>query len=48
MKTFCIWIVTVSILCCCLFIGAVSHEGDLTRNFNETGNAKAWFHDIKK
>ena len=27
--------------------GAVSHESDMARNFQETGDAKAWFHDIK-
>lgn len=30
-----------------LFAGAYFHERDLARNFNETGNAKAWFVDIK-
>lgn len=28
-------------------IGAICHEADLARNFNKTGNAKAWFFTIK-
>jgi len=31
-----------------LFISAVAHENDLSRNYNETGDAKAWFFQIKK
>ena len=32
----------------CVFIGAVAHERDLARNFKRTGDAKAWFVDIKR
>ncbi len=28
-------------------LGAIHHEADLSRNFNETGDAKAWFYEIK-
>ncbi len=27
--------------------GAIQHEADLSRNFNKTGDAKAWFYEIK-
>jgi len=27
---------------------AIMHEADLSRNYNETGDAKAWFFDIKR
>jgi hypothetical protein len=30
------------------WLGAVQHESDLARNFKETGDAGAWFWDIKK
>ncbi len=30
------------------FFGAVQHEKDLARNYNETGDAKAWFYEIKE
>ena len=30
------------------FMGAVSHEAGLSRNFNKTGDAKAWFFDLKR
>lgn len=30
----------------CFLIGAISHEGDMKRNCEKTGNAKAWFVDI--
>lgn len=29
-------------------IAAIAHEGDLSRNFKKTGDAKAWFFEIKK
>lgn len=29
-------------------LGAVSHEHDLSRNFQRTGDAKAWFFEIKE
>ena len=30
------------------FFGAVTHEHDMSINFNRTGDAQAWFFDIKK
>ena len=30
------------------WFGAVIHEKDLSRNFKETGDAKAWFYEIKR
>jgi hypothetical protein len=30
------------------FVSAMSHEYDLHRNFKKTGNAQAWFFEIKK
>lgn len=30
------------------FIGAVFHEKDLSQNFNKTGDARAWFYEIKR
>ena len=29
-------------------ISAIAHESDLARNFRETGDAKAWFFEIKR
>lgn len=31
-----------------IWISAIFHEKDLSRNFNNTGNAKAWFCEIKE
>jgi len=42
-------IIIITIWCIfCTFIGACSHEKDLARNFNETGDACAWFYEIKE
>lgn len=30
------------------FVSSVAHEYDLHRNFKKTGDAKAWFFEIKK
>lgn len=30
------------------FLSAAVHESDLSRNFNKTGDAKAWFFEIKR
>ena len=30
------------------FVSAIVHEYDLARNFNKTGDAKAWFNEIKE
>ena len=40
-------IITLIIIAVC-WLSAVAHEADMARNFNETGNAKAWFYEIKK
>lgn len=29
------------------WLGSVAHEADMSRNFKKTGNAKAWFFEIK-
>lgn len=44
MKTFII-ILLIGII---YFISGIMHEKDLSRNFNETGDAKALFYDIKR
>lgn len=28
------------------FLGAIAHERDMARNFNESGDAKAWVSNI--
>ncbi len=43
MKSFCIFFCFLI----GLFVGAVSHEKDMERNFLKTGDAAAWFSDIK-
>jgi len=30
------------------WLGGVSHEADMARNFKKSGDAKAWFWEIKK
>ena len=30
------------------FLGAIVHESGLSNNFNKTGDAKAWFFEIKE
>lgn len=44
MKIFIILLICIFLM----FIGAVSHEGDMARNFYKTGDAKAWFHKIRR
>lgn len=44
MNTFLIILIALFIF----FLGGVSHELDMKRNFDKHGNAKAWFVDIKK
>lgn len=39
------WWVTICFIVGC-FMGACAHERDMARNFEKTGNAGAWFHDI--
>jgi len=29
-------------------MGSIIHESDLSRNFKKTGNASAWFFEIKR
>lgn len=29
-------------------LSAVMHEADLSRNYNNTGDARSWFFDIKR
>ena len=43
MKEF-LLVVAVTVI---LMVGAAAHEADLARNLNETGDAKAWFSDIR-
>ena len=42
------YLITILYGLICVFIGAVAHERDLARNFKRTGDAKAWFVDIKR
>jgi uncharacterized protein YpmB len=30
-----------------VIVGAIAHEYDLAKNFKKTGNASAWFFEIK-
>jgi len=41
------YFICIVLLAFTFFIGAVSHEKDMARNFKKTGDAKAWFFDIK-
>ena len=41
-------LVVIGIFLFGFFLGAVCHEKDLSRNFNKTGNSKAWFYEIKQ
>lgn len=42
------FIIIALIIVAICWVSAVAHEADMARNFNETGNAKAWFFEIKK
>lgn len=35
------------IIIAAFWLGAVAHESDMSRNFYKTGDAGAWFFDIK-
>lgn len=41
-------IIVVIIFAIGVFVGAIAHEADMANNFEEYGNAKAWFWDIKQ
>ena len=38
----------IVVLIIIFLLGAISHEYDLARNFNETGDSKAWIYEIKR
>jgi hypothetical protein len=47
MKDFCICVIAILWTIFAFFVGAVSHEADLSRNFAKNGDALSWFYEIK-